>query len=188
MSRGVVAVLLAGWALSTALPPSEPGPRENRGAPGPVLQLAPEGEPGRRLLVAGRVFSEDGTTPLPGITIDVHQTDARGDYRPNLLGRARLAGKLVTGQEGQFEIWTIEPGSYPGRDIPAHIHFKVFGPGVSEQFPDDEWFEGDPLLTPALRARVRSNEGRFSPICPLGVDPDGIRRCVRDFRIRRSGV
>lgn len=188
MNRGIVAVLLAASALSTAPPPAEPGSRGNTGTTGSVLHLTPEGEPGRRLLVTGRVFSEDGATPLPGITIDVHQTDARGHYRPNLLGRARLSGQLVTGREGQYEIWTVEPGSYPGRDIPAHIHFKVFGPGVPEQFPDDEWFEGDPLLTTALRDRVRGSQGRFSPICPLGEDPDGIRRCARDFRIRRSGA
>ncbi len=188
MSRGMVAALVAASALSTALPTVEPGAGESSGNPGSVLHLAPEREPGRRLLVTGRVFSEDGSTPLQGVTIDVHQTDARGHYRPNLFGRARLFGELVTGPGGKYEIWTIEPGSYPGRDIPAHIHFKVFGPGVPEQFPDDEWFEGDPLLTAALRARVRPSEGRFSPICPRGEEPDGIRRCGRDFRIRRSGV
>ena len=103
-------------------------------------------------------------------------------------GRARLSGQLVTGPDGRYEIRTILPGAYPGRSVPAHVHFKVFGPGAPEQFPEDERFDGDPLLTEAHRSKVRASTGRFSPICPSGTDSAGVRRCARDFRIRRSGA
>ena len=94
-------------------------------------KLAPDSEPGQRVVITGRVFSNTGR-PLPGVTIDVYHTDANGNYR--LDDRypeepARLRGTLVTAADGSFEIDTIRPAPYPHRNVPAHIHFRLRGPG-----------------------------------------------------------
>ena len=43
--------------------------------------LPPEGEPGERLVVSGRVVGSDGETPAPGVVLYFHQTNAEGLYQ-----------------------------------------------------------------------------------------------------------
>jgi protocatechuate 3,4-dioxygenase beta subunit len=81
------------------------------------------------------------------------QTDSRGYYTPfdsaqNKMGEpdARLFGFLKTDANGNFEIHTIRPASYPkkyeGRTIPQHIHNNITAKGYANQnlqmvFDDD---------------------------------------------------
>ena len=63
----------------------------------------------------------------------VYQTDAKGLYSPaagQTQGRrhGHLRGWMKTDRMGRYEFRTVRPASYPGRDVPAHIHPVVKEP------------------------------------------------------------
>ncbi|PWT95400.1 MAG: protocatechuate 3,4-dioxygenase [Blastocatellia bacterium] len=150
-------------------------------------QIAADNEPGERLVVSGRIFAPDGSTPMEGITLYVYQTDATGIYSATTPGdnrNTRLHGSMKTNSEGRYEFHTIKPGSYPGRKIPAHIHAYVSGPGYPEYWIDEYWFEGDPFITDADRRKVEAPQ-TFSPILKLTRSSDGVLHGVRDIKIER---
>jgi protocatechuate 3,4-dioxygenase beta subunit len=77
-------------------------------------RIARSEEPGDRLTVAGRVFSPDGRTTGPGVTVYAYNTDAQGYYGENHKEYPpRLYGWMKTDGEGRFELRTIHPGWYP---------------------------------------------------------------------------
>ena len=43
-------------------------------------RIAPAGEPGTRLTIAGRLFDRNGRSPASGITVFAYHTDAKGHY------------------------------------------------------------------------------------------------------------
>jgi protocatechuate 3,4-dioxygenase beta subunit len=155
-----------------------------------TLQVAPAGEPGPRLAVAGRVVRADGR-PVAGAALHVYQTDAGGRYTPDQPmdePHARLAGRLVTCADGGFELRTIRPGGYPeavrigGRErrIPAHIHLDVTAPGHAERrlqvvFADDPLL-ADPYWKDWVRrldqpvAEVRRADGRLPAAVTIRLD------------------
>ena len=62
-------------------------------------------------------------TPLPGAQGDVWQCDARGVYDNRGY---RFRGHQFTNAKGQYTLFTVVPGLYPGRT--RHIHVKVQAP------------------------------------------------------------
>jgi protocatechuate 3,4-dioxygenase beta subunit len=52
---------------------------------------------------------------------------------------------------GGWSFETVKPGSYPGSNVPAHIHFEVSAPGRSHRIFEIV-FEGDPFVTAQMRA------------------------------------
>lgn len=128
-------------------------------------ELAPATEPGERLEIRGTVFRVDGVTPAAGVVLYLWQTNAQGRYvpAPGQKGEAarhgRLRAWLRTGANGEYRISSIRPGSYPGQDIPAHVHLVVKEADKNEYYLDDFLFEGDPLLTPAKRAALENRGG-----------------------------
>jgi protocatechuate 3,4-dioxygenase, beta subunit len=136
-------------------------------APGNLTSLAvlagPD-EPGERLVLRGTVLAPDGVTPVRGVLLYAYNTNAAGIYpkRGNDTGNGRrhgyLRGWLISDEQGRFEIRTILPGHYPGRDSPRHIHMTVTEPGRPEYWISDVNFEGDPRLTKEMLAR-RSGRG-----------------------------
>jgi len=81
------------------------------------------------LNLSGRVVDTRGE-PVPGVTIEIWQTDPQGRYRhpgdttpgprdPDF----QYWGATTTGDDGGFFFKTIVPGAYNPR--PPHIHFKV---------------------------------------------------------------
>ena len=146
-------------------------------------------EPGEPLVVSGKIYAHDGTTPLEGLTLYVYHTDARG-YYSEADGRGgppqpRLKGRVVTDREGRYEFRTIRPAPYPGGTNPAHIHASVSGRGHAEQWIHEYWFADDALVTKQLRARFEG-QGRFSPVMTLARGADGVLRGVRDIRLERA--
>lgn len=122
-------------------------------------------EDGQRLLITGRIVEADGHTPAAGVLLYYYHTDPEGRYpnRPQLEGRVRrhgyLRGWVRTGEDGRYSIYTIRPGSYPGRDEPAHIHLSVQEPELgTPYYLNDIVFDDDPLLT-AEKRRSMSNRG-----------------------------
>ena len=60
---------------------------------------------------------------------------------------------------GRYRFETIRPGSYPGRDVPQHIHMHVIEPGRATYYIDDVMFADDPKLTAAQRRLLVSGRG-----------------------------
>jgi protocatechuate 3,4-dioxygenase beta subunit len=127
-------------------------------------RIAPQDEPGTPLVLHGRVFAADGTTPVGDAVVFGYHTDREGHYdRPGRGPHSwRLRGWARTDADGSFEFATTRPGAYPGRREAAHVHLTVFTSsgrfhaGVVE-------FADDPLVTPAMREASRLG-GRFGSV------------------------
>ena len=61
--------------------------------------------------------------PVPNALIDFWQADARGAYDNSGY---RFRGHQFTNAKGQYTLFTLVPGLYPGRT--KHIHVKVQAP------------------------------------------------------------
>lgn len=140
-----------------------------------------ESEPGERLVLSGTVFGSDGR-PCEGVTVYAYHTDARGLYRRKPWGRPRLRGWARTNAEGRYEFHTIQPGPYPMRQNPAHIHMSIAIPGKVEWWIPELRFSGDPLLSAEETGR-EARKGAFASIRPLEQQANGTLRCVRDIRV-----
>lgn len=155
-----------------------------------TLIMPTRGEAGDRLIVEGTVYRPDEKTPAAGVLLYAYQTNVGGVYakRGNETGNGRrhgyLRGWLRTGADGTYRIETIKPGSYPSRSEPAHIHMTLQPPGEPERYIDDVVFEGDPLLTPEHRARLRQRGG--SGIVRLERNADGTLLATRDIYLGRQ--
>lgn len=152
------------------------------------IRIAPEGEPGEPLVVSGTVFGFDGKAPAQGVLIYAYHTDdtgyytTRGDETGNGRRHGRLRGWMKTGPDGRYEFRTVVPAPYPNRRDPAHIHMTVTAPGLAEYWVDSIWFEGDPHITPAQRARLPERGGFFPIVAPVR-GGDGVLRATRDIRL-----
>lgn len=124
------------------------GPFFVPGAPSRA-KIAADEEPGERIVLSGRVFTDDCATPLVGALLDIWQADKDGVYH-DAGANFRLRGQVLTDAEGRFMVETIKPGNYTlAADVwrPAHIHFTASMPGhrpVTTQL----YFKGDPFLPP----------------------------------------
>ena len=156
-----------------------------------ALTIAGPDEPGDRMILRGTVYQSDGETPAPGVLVYAYHTDDTGIYRTsgdetgNGVRHGELRGWLITGPEGEYEIRSIKPATYPSRTEPAHVHLSY----ATEQdergrWTDEDWwssthFTGDPLLQPSDRV----GEGRFANVVTLTPNDDGVLVGERDLRI-----
>jgi protocatechuate 3,4-dioxygenase beta subunit len=173
----------AGCGPSTAalLPPTDETPEPGAS----VATLSKWGEAGAPLVVRGHVYAADGKTPVGGVRLYVYHTDARGLYSDNVIAgppRPRIKGYVRTDRGGAYEFRTTRPGSYPGSRNPQHIHASVSGPGQPERYIDEYWFDDDPFVTDAMRAKHK-DDGAFSPILRLTRDAAGVFHATRDIRL-----
>ncbi len=116
------------------------------------------------MVLSGAIYGADGRTPLEGVRLYLHHTDAQGYYsRPrNGPHRPRIRGWMKTEADGHYEFRTIA-APYPGSHIPAHIHGLVAAPGYRSRWLAEYWLEGDPFLTPEQIAESadKKNSQRF---------------------------
>lgn len=185
------------WILALALAPtllfSLTRAREAQQAPvvasapanlSPQAEIAGRDEPGERLVITGHVFAPDGQTPVAGIIVYGYHTDATGHYtRTGSIRPPRLQGWAKTDAEGAFEFHTIRPAAYPGRNIPAHVHFILWGAGYPRQWVDELRFEGDAFVTSAMELEG-AQAGKFSTVRPLQRGADGALHCTVNFRVQ----
>ena len=149
-------------------------------------EIAGADEPGERLVISGRVFAPDGETPVAGIIVYGYHTDATGHYtKDGSMRPPRLQGWAKTDAEGRFEFRTIRPAAYPGRSIPAHVHFILWGAGYPRQWVDELRFEGDPFVTARMLAKA-AEAGKFAAVRPLERGTDGAFHCAVNFRVQRT--
>jgi protocatechuate 3,4-dioxygenase beta subunit len=84
---------------------------------------------GKALAIVGRVTDTAGR-PLPGVLVEIWQTNAHGRYRhpqddspqpldPNFRGY----GRATSDAAGAYRFATIAPVAYPGRT--PHVHFRL---------------------------------------------------------------
>ncbi len=94
------------------------------------LVLAGEDEPGRRLIILGRLVRSESGEPLPRRYIDFYQADSEGSYDetdPGVEATARIQGSVTTDDRGRFTLSTVMPGDYGSTKLNRHIHVSVPG-------------------------------------------------------------
>lgn len=147
-------------------------PPERPATAGSNLRQLP-GKPaaeGPALDIEGRVLDSTGRA-LPGVLVEIWQTDARGNYihprAPLQTGTSRDPGfagygRSSTDEQGRWRFATVKPIGYFGR--PPHIHVKLWQ-GGNELLTTQLYFPGSGgrrglMLAPA--AAVQGVEqGRF---------------------------
>jgi hypothetical protein len=145
-------------------------------------RIAPAGEPGEPLEIAGTVFDAAGK-PVAGVIVYAYQTDTTGHYPPDPQGRhGRLRGWTKSDAEGHYTFTTVRPGGYPGTDIPQHVHMHVIEPGRCTYYIDDLLFDDDPRLSPEKRQAFDQGRGG-SGIGKPTLWRDGIWRVRRDIQL-----
>jgi protocatechuate 3,4-dioxygenase, beta subunit len=122
-------------------------------------RIAPEGEPGTPLVIHGRAFAADGTTPLGGAIVFAYHTDREGHYdKPGAPAHSwRLKGWAKTDADGRFEFATIRPAPYPGRKVEAHVHLTLFAADGKRYHAGGLLFADDPLVSAAEREATRKD-------------------------------
>ena len=121
------------------------GPFHEEDAP-QRTKLAPDDEPGTRIVIEGTVYESDCETPVEGALLDVWHANDDGDYY-DASDDYRLRGQLQSDAQGSYEIQTIRPGRYPdaGGLRPRHVHFIVSSPPHGA-LTTQMYFAGDPRL------------------------------------------
>ncbi|MGX9354728.1 intradiol ring-cleavage dioxygenase [Roseobacteraceae bacterium S113] len=124
---------------------------------------------GHPMLIKGRILSTDGA-PLPGVKIDVWQTNDDGFYDVQQKGIQpdfNLRGVFRTGADGSYHFWGAKPRFYPIPDDgpvgqllgalgrhpfrPAHLHYILEAEGfetlITHIFdPDDAYINTDAVF------------------------------------------
>ena len=126
-------------------------------------KVTPPLEPGKVLLISGRVWGLDTRKPLAGATIDIWQANAKGSYdnddpaKPPAKGVFLNRARLVTDEQGRYEFETIHPGSYLNGEQyrPPHIHYRVTSPKYRTlitqlYFKGDKYQKRDPFIRKSL--------------------------------------
>jgi protocatechuate 3,4-dioxygenase beta subunit len=149
-----------------------------------VARLAPDGELGERLRLAGRVVDAQGR-PRAGVIVYANHTSQEGVYPdadtstdPGARRHGRLRGWAATDADGQYAFLTVRPGSYPGTTMPQHVHLYVIEPGCALYYIDDVMFTDDPHLTPALARREQGRGGAGIVAPTRGADGWQARRDI----------
>jgi protocatechuate 3,4-dioxygenase beta subunit len=115
-------------------------------------RLCPLNEPGEALSIRGTITGSIDCRPIPGVTLDIWQTNAKGLYS-NLFGfedqsqpdTFNLRGRLMSDEHGHYQFESILPGRYPlfwPLTRPRHIHLSVTHPQC-EPLTTQIYFEGD---------------------------------------------
>lgn len=146
-------------------------------------RIAPEKEPGERLVISGTIYRADGRTPASDIVLFAYQTDTSGYYnKEDDAFNPRLRGWVKTDKNGRYEFRTIRPGAYPHRNTPGHIHVHLYGPAIPEHSIEEYRFADDPRLSKNEREEAQS-KGRYSPVVAVTRRSDGTWEGVRDIKL-----
>lgn len=115
--------------------------------------LVPEGVPGERVSISGRVLDGDGK-PVNDALVEIWQANADGKYAHPQDRQAKALtkgfrgfGRSATDDNGVFRFQTIKPGRVPGIDgklQAPHIAVNVFMRGQLKQLVTRIYFPEDP--------------------------------------------
>jgi len=154
--RAIVGLVLTLWATAAgcdddAAPPvvapsppsavASPGPGPARGCgvpdlgpvdaasvlvPGPSNGLPRATAQAERMLIDAVVL-DARCHPVPGVSLDIWHTDARGRYGPPGTEECcYYQGTVLADRNGRFRLETIRPARYPEPGAPpAHVHLEI---------------------------------------------------------------
>ncbi|MCM8569893.1 hypothetical protein NE848_10915 [Gramella jeungdoensis] len=112
--------------------------------------LIPPGVRGTKAYLSGKIFKDDGRTPLAGVLVEAWQCDADRVY-DNTSDEFRFRGAVKTGSNGSYSFKTILPPPYNTGTgwRPAHIHMRISNPKYQDlitqiYFRDDPHLKDDP--------------------------------------------
>jgi protocatechuate 3,4-dioxygenase, beta subunit len=150
----------------------------------PKTILFTEADKGEKMMIWGKVFEPDGTTPAPNVLIYLYHTDIEGFYGRSSSEHkhGRYRGWLLTGADGRYAFQTIKPAPYPENRFAAHIHMTVTTAALREDWVDSILFEGDKLIS-ARERETAGNKGGFNPIVKLEKRENNIWHGRRDIRL-----
>ncbi len=150
-------------------------------------RIAADNEPGTPMAIHGRILLPDGKSPAANVIVFAYQTDAEGIYSgPGKPGRPwRLQGWAVTGADGRFEFRTIRPAPYPGRSIPAHVHFSVQTQAHGRQVTEELRFVDDTFVTADDRRKSEALGGYRNVVTPT--TRDGVQHVDFTVRLKAKG-
>ncbi len=104
------------------------------------------------LLITGTIYQPNGADPACGVIVYIYHTNEEGIYptKGGEMGWGRrhgyLRGWTKTDHHGKFSFYTSKPASYPGRNVPAHVHITLLEPGGRYYWVEEYLFEGDEFL------------------------------------------
>ncbi len=130
--------------------------------------LTYEGQEGTQVIVHGKVYGEDCTTPLKNALVELWHADHEGDYDNQskaFLQRARW----YTKENGTYSFKTIVPGRYlnGGQYRPAHFHFRVTN-NNNKELISQVYFKGDPYIEVDPWASEEKAKLRILPMEEVG--------------------
>lgn len=108
---------------------------------------------GQKIKISGTVYNVDGTTPAKNVIIYIYHTNQKGIYANKFNAsnwerrHGYIRGWIKTGSDGRYTFFTLKPGIYPNRSVPAHIHITVLEPNGKYYWLNSYHFSGDDLLT-----------------------------------------
>ncbi len=143
----------------------------------PVDTLPDFHDAGPKVKLTGTIYQADGSTPADGVILYIYHTNQKGVYatRGEENGWARrhgyIRGWVKTGKDGRYTFYTLRPGVYPGRAVPAHIHPIILEPAGKYYWLGSYHFDGDSLLTERER-NPRSPRGGSSGLLSLHKEGD----------------
>ena len=132
-------------------------------------KVTPPLEPGKVMLINGRVWGFDTKKPLSGVAIDVWQANAQGRYdnddpaNPPAKDVFKNRTRVLTDETGYYEYETIHPAPYqtgPGSWRPSHIHYLIrttgYKPLVTQlYFKGDKYNAADDFIKQSLIIDLR---------------------------------
>jgi hypothetical protein len=153
-----------------------------------ITIVAPN-EPGKRMVLAGRVIDTDSRRPVPGIAMYAYHADASSRYNTaNNEGlEPRLCGVLRTNERGEYRIHTVLPSGMSGA---PHVHVELWGanlPRVARvvnlrlmpEMKDDKRY----LTVPKSLHEYRPREDATQNFRPAYPDKDGVYYVTWDIAI-----
>lgn len=137
------------------------GPFFSEGAP-ETNSIIPEDYEGERLFLSGSLSSTDCDKAISNAVMDFWQADEYGDY-DNVGFNYR--GKIITDENGNYNLETIIPGKYlnGSQYRPSHIHLKVQAEGYDE-LVTQIYFQGDESIPADPWAGAPSATNRIIPL------------------------
>jgi protocatechuate 3,4-dioxygenase alpha subunit len=115
--------------------------------------LAGEGVSGERVTIVGRILDGDGK-PVPDGLVETWQANAHGKYahpeddqNKSIETGFKGFGRVITDDQGRFQLTTIKPGSVlapDGKTQAPHIAVSVFARGLERRLVTRLYFPDEP--------------------------------------------
>lgn len=123
-----------------------------------------KGLKGSRVLIKGCVYTDDCTTPLKDVKVEIWHCDTEGNY-DNTSSDFRHRAQQTTDESGNYQFKTILPGKYLNGKLyrPAHIHFRVTH-DTHQELISQIYFAGDPHIDEDPWASQKKAQARIIPI------------------------